>query len=59
MGLYEDRKEVLNESFSFDDFCAACHLDEDGRREARNVLKTWSKRGYIKRISRNMYQKLQ
>ncbi|MEX2758426.1 MAG: hypothetical protein Q6365_023825 [Candidatus Sigynarchaeota archaeon] len=31
---------------------------EDQYKEARNQLKTMAKRGYIKRLSRNIYEKL-
>ncbi len=58
MGLYDDKKDLLGSSFSFRQFCEACHYTETESREARNQLKTLAKRGYIKRVSRNNFLKI-
>ncbi|MBD3186014.1 hypothetical protein GF325_04215 [Candidatus Bathyarchaeota archaeon] len=58
MGLYEFKKDLLGQSFSFYDFCRICHFDETQTSKARNILKSWAQRGLIKRISRNVYEKI-
>ncbi|MHA1791811.1 MAG: hypothetical protein ACTSVI_04140 [Promethearchaeota archaeon] len=58
MGLFQDKKDILNDSFSFDDLCEVCHFSEEEHKEVRNLLKSWAKRGYVRRLSKNMYKKL-
>lgn len=58
MGLYHDKKDALPARFSFSDFCEACHYSELDHKEARNQLRSFARRGYVKRVSRNNYMKL-
>jgi predicted transcriptional regulator of viral defense system len=58
MGIYENKSHVLGKVFSFGTFCAVCHYADSERREARNVLGSLARRGYIRRLSRNNYLKL-
>ena len=36
---------------------AILDMEKDNAREARNILKQFFKRGYIHRVSKNMYEK--
>ena len=59
MGLYAGIKHALpNHTFSFFDFVEIMNFTEDDHKKARNILKSFAKHGYIKRISRNNYKKL-
>jgi hypothetical protein len=58
MGKYDNVKELLGKQFSFREYIKATLLGESQYKEARNQLKTLAKRGYIKRLSRNSYEKL-
>nr|MDO8087154.1 hypothetical protein [Candidatus Sigynarchaeum springense] len=58
MGTFENVKDLLGKQFSFREYIKATLLGEDQYKEARNQLKTMAKRGYIKRLSRNIYEKL-
>ncbi len=58
MGLYSKVKNNLSESFSIFQLMSLLEMDESDIRECRNVLKQWYLLGYIKRISKNMYQKI-
>nr|MDO8117787.1 hypothetical protein [Candidatus Sigynarchaeota archaeon] len=58
MGLYDDKKDLLGTSFSFRQFCEACHYTDSESKEARNQLKMLARRGYIKRVSKNNYLKI-
>lgn len=57
-GLYNAIKEDLGKEFSFRAYCSKTGKTEDEHKEARNQLKAMVKRGYIKKISRNMFAKL-
>lgn len=58
MGLFEGIKNALPTYFSFYDFVEVLNYTEDDHKKARNILRSFAKRGYIKRISRNNYMKL-
>ncbi len=58
MGLYNLVQQLLPESFSIYQFMAVLDMEKDDAREARNILKQFYKRGFIKRISKNMYFKV-
>ncbi len=58
MGTYDNVKDILGKEFSFRQYIKATLLGESQYKEARNQLKTLAKRGYIKRLSRNSYEKL-
>ncbi len=58
MGLYSKVKGNLSENFSIFQLMSILEMDESDIRECRNILKQWYLRKYIKRISKNMYQKI-
>jgi hypothetical protein len=58
MGTFANIQETLGKEFSFRQYCKACNLNENQWKEARNQLNMMAKRGYVKRINRNVYQKL-
>ncbi|MCF2138962.1 MAG: hypothetical protein K9W44_02755 [Candidatus Lokiarchaeota archaeon] len=58
MGLYNLIEQLLPENFSIYQFMAVLDMEREDAREARNILKQFYKRGYIHRISKNMYQKI-
>ncbi|TFG08765.1 MAG: hypothetical protein EU539_01575 [Promethearchaeota archaeon] len=59
MGLYENIKEKLPEQFSIFQLMSLLGIDAAEVRTARNLLKQFYLEGYIRRISKNMYQKIQ
>ncbi len=58
MGLYKKASANLPDNFSIFQLMSVLEMDGSDIRECRNVLKQWFHLGYIKRISKNMYQKL-
>lgn len=58
MGLYSKARENLPETFSIFQVMSVLHMDGADIRECRNILKQWYLFGFIKRISKNMYQKI-
>ncbi|MHA1647367.1 MAG: hypothetical protein ACTSVU_05150 [Promethearchaeota archaeon] len=59
MGLYNLVKQLLPEEFSIYQFMATIDMERDDAREARNILTQFHQHGYIDRISKNMYRKMQ
>lgn len=57
MGLYDNIKDKLSEQFSIFQFMSVLGIDANEVRKARNILRQFFLEGYIKRISKNMYQK--
>ena len=57
MGLYNLVEQLLPEEFSIYRFMATLEMEQEDAREARNILKQFYQRGYINRISKNMYRK--
>ncbi len=57
MGLYNLVEQLLPLEFSIYQFMAVLDMDREDAREARNILKQFYLRGYITRISKNMYSK--
>jgi hypothetical protein len=57
MGLYTLVEQLLPEEFSIYQFMATLEMEQSDAREARNILKQFNHRGYINRISKNMYRK--
>ena len=57
MGLYNLVEQLLTEEFSIYQFMATLEMEQEDAREARNILKQFNQRGYINRISKNMYRK--
>ncbi len=58
MGLYENIRDKLPKQFSIFQLMGVLEIDAIEVRKARNLLKQFYLEGYIKRISKNMYQKL-
>lgn len=58
MGLYNLVEQLLPEDFSIYQFMAILDMEKEDAREARNILKQFSQRGYIVRTSDNMYKKV-
>jgi hypothetical protein len=59
MGLYKNIKEELPKQFSIFQIMGALGIDAQEVRKVRNLLKQFHKQGYIKRISKNMYLKIE
>ncbi|HME56687.1 MAG TPA: hypothetical protein VKM55_31085 [Candidatus Lokiarchaeia archaeon] len=57
-GLYEAIKDNLGSEFSFREYCSKTGTTEDEHKEARNQLKAMAKRGYIRRVARNVFVKV-
>lgn len=57
MGLYNTIKDNLPVQFSIFQLMSVLGIDASQVRKVRNLLKQFSMQGYIKRISKNMYQK--
>jgi len=59
MGLWNQIKGELNPQFSLLRMMEVLGMDEADKREARNVLHQLFLSGKIRRISKNMYRKLE
>jgi hypothetical protein len=57
MGLFNLVDQLLPNSFSIYQFMAILDMEKEDAREARNILKQFYQRGYIQRLSKNMYLK--
>ena len=57
MGLYNNIKDNLPKQFSIFQFMSILGIEASQVRKARNLLKQFYLHGYIKRLSKNMYQK--
>jgi len=57
MGLYNRIKDSLHNQFSIFQIISVLGTDASEGRKVRNLLKQFVIQGYIKRISKNMYQK--
>ncbi len=57
MGLYSNIKDKLPKQFSIFQLMGILEIDASDVRKARNILKQFYLEGYIKRISKNMYEK--
>ncbi|MFW9947180.1 MAG: hypothetical protein ACFFDN_38885 [Candidatus Hodarchaeota archaeon] len=58
MGLYNNIKDELPKQFSVFQLMSILGIDAIEVRRVRNILKQFFKQGYIKRISKNMYEKI-
>lgn len=58
MGLYNKIKDRLPNQFSIYQLMDLLEVDKFEIRKVRNLLKQFFLKGYIKRISDNMYQKI-
>lgn len=59
MGLYNNVKDNLPKKFSIFQLMSVLGIDALDVRKARNLLKQFYLQGFIKRISKNMYEKLE
>ncbi len=57
MGLYNSIKEQLPKQFSIFQLISILRVDAQEVRKVRNLLKQFHKQGFIKRLSKNMYEK--
>ena len=51
-------KKVLSDTFSIYQFMESLKMGKEDAREARNILRQFHQRGYVQRISKNMYRKM-
>ena len=58
MGLYNSIKEQLPKQFSIFQLIGILGVDAQEVRKVRNLLKQFDKQGFIKRLSKNMYEKI-
>lgn len=58
MGLYKRIEDKLPKEFSIFQLMGLLGIDASDVREARNLLKEFYNEGYIKRVSKNMYKKI-
>jgi len=58
LGLYNNVKHELPKQFSVFQLMSILGIDAIEVRRVRNILKQFFKQGYIKRISKNMYEKI-
>ncbi|MFW5895574.1 MAG: hypothetical protein ACOCT9_02400 [archaeon] len=58
MGIYNKIKEHLPNQFSIYQLMELLEVGKSEIREVRNLLKQFYLKGYIKRISDNMYEKI-
>ena len=58
MGLYNNIKSKLPEEFSIFQLISLLNIDASEVRKVRNLLKQLYLKGYIKRLSKNMYKKV-
>ena len=59
MGLYNNIKNNLPKQFSIFQLMSILRIDALEVRKLRNLLKQFYLQGYIKRISKNMYMKVE
>jgi DNA polymerase/3'-5' exonuclease PolX len=59
MGLYNKIEEKLNNQFSIFQLMTVLGIGASDVRLARNLLKQFHQQGYVKRISKNMYKKME
>jgi len=59
MGLFNNIKDDLPEEFSIFQIMSVLGINASEVRSVRNLLKQFSLQGYISRISKNMYKKLE
>lgn len=58
MGLYNKIENELTQIFSIFQFMSILGINATEVRYARNLLKQFSIYGYVKRLSKNMYEKI-
>ncbi len=58
MGVYNSIKEQLPKQFSIFQLIGILGVDGQEVRKVRNLLNQFYKQGFIKRLSKNMYEKI-
>ncbi|MHA1390989.1 MAG: hypothetical protein ACTSQT_01945 [Promethearchaeota archaeon] len=58
MGVYNSIKEQLPKQFSIFQLIDILGVDAQEVRKVRNLLNQFYKQGFIKRLSKNMYEKI-
>ena len=59
MGVYNTIKEELPKQFSIFQLISILGVDNQEVRKVRNLLKQFHKQGFVKRLSKNMYEKIE
>ena len=59
MGTYRNVKNELPDQFSIFQLMSVLRMDAREVRKVRNLLKQFKQKGFVKRISKNMYEKLE
>jgi len=59
MGVYNSIKEELPNQFSIFQLISILGVDGQEGRKVRNLLKQFHNKGFIKRLSKNMYEKIE
>ncbi|MHA1473320.1 MAG: hypothetical protein ACTSQW_09515 [Promethearchaeota archaeon] len=59
MGVYNSIKEQLPNQFSIFQLIVILRVDAQEVRKVRNLLKQFHKQGFIRRLSKNMYEKIE
>ncbi len=59
MGVYNSIKEELPNQFSIFQLISVLGVDAQEVRKVRNLLKQFHNRGFIRRLSKNMYEKIE
>ena len=59
MGVYNTIKEELPKQFSIFQLISLLGIDPQQVRRVRNLLKQFHKQGFVKRLSKNMYEKIE
>ncbi len=59
MGLFNTIKEDLPKQFSIFQLMSILGIDASEERKVRNLLKQFYLQGYVRRTSKNMYQKVE
>ncbi|MHA1460747.1 MAG: hypothetical protein ACTSO8_04630 [Promethearchaeota archaeon] len=59
MGVYNTIKEELPKQFSIFQLISILGVDTQEVRKVRNLLKQFYKQGFVKRLSKNMYEKIE
>ena len=59
MGVYNTIKEELTKQFSIFQLISILGVDTQEVRKVRNLLKQFHKQGFVKRLSKNMYEKIE
>jgi hypothetical protein len=59
MGTYRNIKDDLSDQFSIFQLMSLLRMDAQEVRKVRNLLRQFKQKGFVKRISKNMYEKLE